>query len=66
MPAHQAGLRNGDFILGVNFTPIDSVEHDKVVDLIFSKDKEADLLVIEDLKGYINILSQQEKLRYGD
>jgi C-terminal processing protease CtpA/Prc len=62
MPAHQAGLRNGDFILEVNYTPIETIEHDKVVDLIFSKDTETDLLVVEDLKGYKNILSQQEKI----
>ena len=62
LSAHQAGLRNGDFILEINMAPVETVEHEKVVDLIYSREKDVDLLVVEDLKGYKNILAQQEKL----
>ncbi len=45
MPAYQAGLRNGDFILEINFTPVKTLEHKNVINLILLKDKEVDFLV---------------------
>ena len=60
--AQTAGLRNGDFIIEINSTDIEFVEHEKVVNLIFLKDTQVDLLVVEDLKGYKSILKTQEKL----
>lgn len=60
-PAQKAGLRNGDFIMEVNGIKVESVEHDKIVNLIFTHDNDVDLLVVEDLKGYKAILKAQER-----
>ena len=61
-PAQKAGLRNGDYILEVNGRSIEGIEHEAVVNLIFSNVKQVDLLVVEDLKGYRKARKQQEKL----
>lgn len=61
-PAQKAGLRNGDYILEVNGRSIEGIEHEAVVNLIFSNVKQVDLLVVEDLKGYRKVRKQQEKL----
>jgi C-terminal processing protease CtpA/Prc len=61
-PAKKAGLRNGDYILEVNGKSITGIEHEAVVNLIFSDMKKVDLLVVEDIKGYKKAREKQEKI----
>ena len=61
-PAQAAGLKNGDFILEINLTPVEALDHEEVVNIMYTKEKEVTLLVVEDLKGYKNILMEQEKI----
>lgn len=61
-PAKKAGLRNGDYILEVNGKSISGIEHEAVVNLIFSDMKKVDLLVVEDIKGYRKNREKQEKI----
>ncbi len=61
-PAQKAGLRNGDYIIEVNGKSIEQMEHEAVVNLIFSNLKRVDLLVVEDLKGYKKYRKQHEKV----
>jgi predicted metalloprotease with PDZ domain len=48
--------------LEVNGRSIEGIEHEAVVNLIFSNIKQVDLLVVEDIKGYKKVRKQQETI----
>ena len=59
LPAQRAGLRDGDYILEVNGESIDRMEHDAVVARISQHPTQVDLMVVADLKGYLEKVKHQ-------
>lgn len=53
LPADQAGLRDGDYILEVNGTNLDGMEHDAVVSRISANPNQVDLLVVGDYQAFL-------------
>lgn len=53
LPADKAGLRDGDYILEVNGTNLDGMEHDAVVSKISSNPTQVDLLVVGDYQAFL-------------
>jgi len=60
LPAAQAGLREGDYILEVNGESVDGVEHDVVINKINAHVTMVDLLAVNDAASY-NAYRQQMK-----
>jgi len=60
LPAAQAGLIEGDYILEVNGESVDGVEHDLVVNKISAHATMVDLLAVNDMASY-NVYRQQMK-----
>lgn len=68
LPAHMAGLKEGDYILEVNGESIDGVEHESVVKKISARPSMVDLLAVNDLNAYLtyrNYMKQPEEVDVG-
>ncbi len=68
-PAYEAGLRDGDYILEVNGELITGLYHNQVIKKILFNLDHVDLLIVNDLDGYLNarqLYSQIKDERIAD
>lgn len=62
-PASRAGLREGDYIIEVNGDLVDGLDRDLVVGKMFRNPLQVELLVVEDLKVYLDNVNQRKQLK---